>query len=229
MRILPRWSDEERFIESRGREIERPPSWRDGWTERESEREGGGRLTRCVWAVSLRHQLDGRSKECAHACTRCRERVCALHAPTRIVHCVPLEPVASQRWPSPRRDEERRGEAKRGEARRGEVGKRQKRRGRPTARTRTLALSCFGPATINERRAKIVLCFHPPILSSPPISALHLPVRRLAFTGMGSIRRLSGFLRAGQDLSINILEPIRGNRGANLMPKEMVSDDSLYR
>lgn len=166
MRILPRWSDEERFIESRGREIERPPSWRDGWTERESEREGGGRLTRCVWAVSLRHQLDGRSKECAHACTRCRERVCALHAPTRIVHCVPLEPVASQRWPSPRRDEERRGEAKRGEARRGEVGKRQKRRGRPTARTRTLALSCFGPVTINERRAKIVLCFHPPILSS---------------------------------------------------------------
>lgn len=186
-------------------------------------------MTRCVWAVSLRHQLDGRSKECAHACTRCRERVCALHAPTRIVHCVPLEPVASQRWPSPRRDEERRGEAKRGEARRGEVGKRQKRRGRPTARTRTLALSCFGPATINERRAKIVLCFHPPILSSPPISALHLPVRRLAFTGMGSIRRLSGFLRAGQDLSINILEPIRGNRGANLMPKETVSDDSLYR
>lgn len=162
MRILPRWSDEERFIESRGREIERPPSWRDGWTERESEREGGGRLTRCVWAVSLRHQLDGRSKECAHACTRCSERVCALHAPTRIVHCVPLEPVASQRWPSPRRDEERRGEAKRGEARRGEVGKRQKRRGRPTARTRARAHSpsrVLGPRQLTSDGRKSFYVF----------------------------------------------------------------------
>lgn len=79
-RILPRWLDEERFIESRGREIERPPSWRDGWTERERERRGGetrgGRLTRCVWAVSLRHQLDGRSKECARVAVNVYACVC---------------------------------------------------------------------------------------------------------------------------------------------------------
>lgn len=140
------------------------------------------------------------------------------------------------RWPRKDgrlRGETRRGEARRSAERRGEARLENGKNGEAGqlhahARARTLALSCFGPATINERRAKIVLCFHPPILSSRPISALHLPVRRLAFTGMGSIRRLSGFLRAGQDLSINILEPIRGNRGANLMPKETVSDDSLY-
>lgn len=139
-----------------------------------------------------------------------RACVRALYAPTRIVHCVPLEPVASQRWPSPRRDEERRGEARRGEVRRGWKTAKTARPANSRAHTHTYTRAhspspCFGPATINERRAKIVLCFHPPSHRSF-LPALHLPPFVASLSrGMGSIgtiRRLSGFLRGGEDQHI---------------------------
>lgn len=203
------------------------------WLDGERERERGRRKIDSVRVgrfspASIRREIEG-------VCTRVHTlpRACVRAACTdadRPLCSIGAGGLAKMAVSEARRGEARRGEARRGEARRGWKTAKTARPANCThTRARTLALSCFGPATINERRAKIVLCFHPPILSSQPISALHLPVRRLAFTGMGSIRRLSGFLRAGQDLSINILEPIRGNRGANLMPKETVSDDSLYR
>lgn len=79
--------------------------------EEERRRRNEGRLTRCVWAVSPRHQLE--DGEIEGVCTRARAR--ALYAPTRIVHCCVGRRAG--------------GLAKMAtvyEARRGEAGKRQK-------------------------------------------------------------------------------------------------------
>lgn len=111
-----------------------------------------------------------------------------------------------------RQDEEGRGEARRDETRRSEErlenGKNGEANSRAHTHTYTRAHSpspCFGPATINERRAKIVLCFHPPSHRSF-LPALHLPPFVASLSrGMGSIgtiRRLSGFLRGGEDQHI---------------------------
>ena len=181
--------------------------------ERRRERErggGGGRLTRCVWAVSLRHQLDGRSKECAHACAHVAASVCARAVCTDADR--PLCSIGAGGLAKMAVSEARRGEARRDETRRSEERLENGKNGEANSRARTHTYTrahspspCFGPATINERRAKIVLCFHPPSHRSF-LPALHLPPFVASLSrGMGSIgtiRRLSGFLRGGEDQHI---------------------------
>lgn len=90
-------------------------------------------------------------EECARVHGHTDGCVSVLYAPVHrrwIVHCVP-----SDRWA--RKDGRLRGAERRGAARRGEPSlENGKNRGRPRP------AKCFGAATINDRRAKIVLCFH---------------------------------------------------------------------
>lgn len=90
-------------------------------------------------------------EECARVHGHTDGCVSVLYAPVHrrwIVHCVP-----SDRWA--RKDGRLRGAERSGAARRGEPSlENGKNRGRPRP------AKCFGAATINDRRAKIVLCFH---------------------------------------------------------------------
>lgn len=129
-----------------------------------------------------------------------RACVRALYAPTRIVHCVPLEPVASQRWPSPRRDEERRGETRRGEVRRGwktaKTARPTRARTHTHTRVHTRPPRVLGPRqlTSDGRKSFYVFILRATDPFYPPSTS---PVRRLAFTGDGIDRndsKIIGFL-----------------------------------
>lgn len=161
-----------------------------------------------------------------------RACVRALHAPTRIVHCVPLEPVASQRWPSPRRDEERRGEARRSEERRGWKTAKTARPANSRAHTHTHTRvhtrppRVLGPRqlTSDGRKSFYVFIlratdpFYPPSTSPRSSPRFH--------GGWDRSERFEDYRVSCEAARINILEPIRGNRGANLMAKRI--DNPLY-
>lgn len=190
-------------------------------------------MTRCVWAVSLRHQLDGRSKECAHACAHVAASVCVRARMHRRGSSIVFH---WSRWPRKDgrlRGETRRGEARRGEVRRGEVGKRQKRRGRPTrarththTRVHTRPPRVLGPRqlTSDGRKSFYVFIlratdpFYPPSTSPRSSPRFH--------GGWDRSERFEDYRVSCEAARINILEPIRGNRGANLMAKRI--DNPLY-